>query len=69
MQADVPVASELYEPATQAVHTAEVPAVPTVPYVPGTQAVHTAGEEPAAKLLYVPSLQAVHAEAPVATAL
>ena len=62
MQADVPVMSTLYAPATHAVHTADVDAAATLPYAPATHAVHTVA---LVRDEYWPDAHAVQLEAPV----
>ena len=57
MHAEVPVVSELYAPATHAVHTTEVLAVATLPYAPVPQAVQS--EVPEVNALYAPATHAV----------
>ena len=60
VQALVPDASELYEPATHAVHTADVGEAATLPYAPAAHAVHTSEEDTVAASLYLPLAHAVH---------
>ena len=67
MQADVPVVSALYEPATHDVHTADVLAEPTAPKYPAAHTVHA--DVPVARALYAPAAQAVHAADELAVAI
>ena len=62
MHTEVPVASALYAPATQAVHTIEELAAPMLPKPPAAQAVQP--EVPVDSALYVPATQEVHTAAP-----
>ena len=66
MQADGPVASALYAPATHAVHTADVLAVPTLPYQPARHAVQA--DVPKTTALYAPTAHAVQTVAAHAVA-
>ena len=50
VQADVPVITALYAPATHAVHTADVDAVATLLYAPAVHAVHAAEVDESATL-------------------
>ena len=54
----MPEISALYAPATHAVHTAEVLAVPTLAYLPTGHEVHTL--VPVMRVLYSPTVHAVH---------
>ena len=66
MQADVPEVSALYEPATHAVHTADVLAEPTAPKDPAAHTVQA--DVPVARALYAPAEQAVQAAEVLAVA-
>jgi hypothetical protein len=57
VQADVPVVSALYAPATHTVHTADVLAVPTLLYHPAAHAVQA--DVPVVSALYAPATHRV----------
>ena len=61
MHEPTPVASPLYRPIEQLVHTALLDAWATFEYRPTPHAVHTAAEDAPGTLAYDPRLQEVHA--------